>query len=337
VPTRSDKRGVGKDRIGVWKPSTIFGVITNEAYTGIWHYGKTKVVRQNGRKRQVPVPKEQWQRVEITPLVDRETFDAVQHALQQRKTYSKRNTRRDYLLRQLVTCACGATCITGIHRGKEFYRCPVRGYAYQHECRVRYYAVRETLDNAVWSLIRNRLLDRTLIEQQVARQRELVRSRTDELNNKLSPIDREIRENQRKQSMLMQQLLVGTVDQAVLDEHMQVLAAQLADLRSRRKKIDDDLVTASMDDAQVDAIAVLAEQLKTVMDDLPFERRRQLVELLQVRVQVQPDRTVVVHSVLSPVSLADKQFAPSRNGTHIDGWPAKPDVSFATVSGCKAA
>jgi hypothetical protein len=98
-------------------------------------------------------------------------------------------------------------------------------------------------------IIKNRLLERPVIELRVVDQSILVRSKAGELERCLVQIDTEIEDNRRKHSVLVRQRLAGTIVQSVLDEHVAAFRAHLRDVRTRRGRIAQDLYDATMHSA----------------------------------------------------------------------------------------
>lgn len=99
----------GQDEFGLWNKNTVWRILHNEMYTGVMVQGRSKRVSYKS-KRAVPVPKEQWCRVEGTheAIIDPETFQTVQRLMALR-------TREDgtgtvHPLAGLVKCMdCGST------------------------------------------------------------------------------------------------------------------------------------------------------------------------------------------------------------------------------------
>ena len=98
-----------KDGRGLWNKTTVWRILRNEMYAGVMVQGRRRKVSYKS-KTLVDVPEDQWYRVEGThePIVDRETFDAVQRNLALR---TKTDGRGEvHLLSGLVKCMdCGST------------------------------------------------------------------------------------------------------------------------------------------------------------------------------------------------------------------------------------
>lgn len=94
---------------GIWNKTTIWRILHNEMYVGVMVQGTMRKVSYKS-KLQVPVPKDQWFRVEGTheAIVDQATFDAVQQAMALRSRTD--GGGEAHALSGLVRCMdCGST------------------------------------------------------------------------------------------------------------------------------------------------------------------------------------------------------------------------------------
>jgi site-specific DNA recombinase len=106
---RKPTRGKRKQRTaGVWRAGRVRNLIVSTTYKGLHQYGKRSTRQRELIERAVP------------PIVDEATWDRAQETLRRNAKWSRRNGRRDYLLRGLITCGtCGLT-----YSGSAY---PVRG------------------------------------------------------------------------------------------------------------------------------------------------------------------------------------------------------------------
>src|SRR5581483_4001596 len=138
IPTRGDtvKHIYKKRGFAVWTEGMVRHILTNEAYTGIWHFGKTqmvndgkeqarKVVNKRGLGKQVARPRAEWIPVQVPAIIDRAAFNAAQKRLALNREQARRNAKREYLLGKRMRCAkCGYT-IVGFARREHnrYYQC----------------------------------------------------------------------------------------------------------------------------------------------------------------------------------------------------------------------
>jgi ribosomal protein L37AE/L43A len=93
LPTRGNGRRVVKP--GVWRASSVYRILTNEAYTGQTYFNK--YVRTSKTIRRLR-PRDDWTAIAVPAIIDRETFDATQRQLDRNRDMSPRNQKREYLL-----------------------------------------------------------------------------------------------------------------------------------------------------------------------------------------------------------------------------------------------
>ncbi|MBD8839919.1 recombinase family protein [Paenibacillus sp. CFBP 13594] len=111
-----------------WYQATISRILRNESYMGTYYYGKTEVVRINGKKKQLPKPRDQWQKITIPAYIDEITFGRLQKCLDGNIKNGGRPSE-DYLLKGIARCGrCGAAASSGItsrtHNGLlKYYSC----------------------------------------------------------------------------------------------------------------------------------------------------------------------------------------------------------------------
>lgn len=97
-----------------WYQATISRILRNESYMGTYYYGKTEVVQINGKRKQVPRPREQWQKITIPAYIDEVTFGRLQKCLDGNIKNGGRPSE-DYLLKGIARCGrCGAAASSGI-------------------------------------------------------------------------------------------------------------------------------------------------------------------------------------------------------------------------------
>jgi len=108
-------------RQGCWNGTSVARILKNEVYNGNLVQGKKRKASYKS-KRLLDVPKDQWFRAEGTheAVIDRETFDAVQHRIGNRVRSD--GTGKTHMLAGKVKCAdCGSTMqrLTHTYKGTQ--------------------------------------------------------------------------------------------------------------------------------------------------------------------------------------------------------------------------
>lgn len=93
---------------GKWAATTVRGILSNEAYTGDYYWGKRS---HSGKSKSEPRPRSEWiGPVHIPPIVSRDVYERAHERVEYNKVNCKRRFggNNTYLLRSMVTCElCG--------------------------------------------------------------------------------------------------------------------------------------------------------------------------------------------------------------------------------------
>lgn len=100
-----------KHAANFWHLPTIRRILKQQAYTGIYYYGKKTTKYDPIRKKKIEVmnPFEKWTPVRCIPIISQEMWDTAQELLKKNKELSSKNSTRDYLLSGKIICSqCGS-------------------------------------------------------------------------------------------------------------------------------------------------------------------------------------------------------------------------------------
>ncbi|GAG34616.1 unnamed protein product, partial [marine sediment metagenome] len=169
VETWQDKNGIRcKQRPNSrWSVSTVSMILSNETYSGVWHYRKKETV--NGKK--VLRAREEWLPVAVPAIVSPETWKTVQEKRKTNKKRAKRNRKYSYLLVGHITCGhCGLSINGNAKQGKKrmyfYYRCNGRDKRTVRNCKIPRFRV-EVVDAAVWEWIRDVMSDSIQLREEL--------------------------------------------------------------------------------------------------------------------------------------------------------------------------
>ena len=289
VLTRGDQRaGVVKLAAqGAWNPATVCHMLTNSVYKGEWVYFKTDQRRRNGKRTNKARPDEEHIPVSVPAIVDAATWEAAQP--QRNKQYSRRNAKRDYLLRGLVHCRCGRTW-RGVHKSylqRAYYRCPSGEYCgWLQPCTVEGGVRQERLEAAVWQAVEGKLLDADLLRNELAQLRATVTETSVAYMQRLEAIAAAVADIQRKLDILLDQLLMKGFTSTVVEDRRQLLLHQLHDLQIEEARTQAALDATTLNATQEQTVLAFAESLRSQVTDPNPALQRQVLELLQVKVEV---------------------------------------------------
>jgi site-specific DNA recombinase len=125
IKTPGEAKGAGpKHSAGVWRHTIVRLILKNEAYCGVYHYGKVIGSRGKGGAR----PADQHIKTDVPPIVSCELWQAAQDKREYNKQMSARNTKNEYLLRGMIKCGCGRSMCAHMAHNRPWYRCSSRAY-----------------------------------------------------------------------------------------------------------------------------------------------------------------------------------------------------------------
>lgn len=299
----------GKPR---WNVSTVRGILTNWAYTGIAYANRYRTVPARRRRSALqPVgrgeskalrPEEEWIPIPVPAVVTQEVFDLVQAKLSLNQQMAPRNnTTYRYLLRGLVSCGrCRLSAIgRTVHSKYHYYVCRGRTDALRaaqgQRCTVRY-APAEQLDQLVWRDLCLVLTHPEIIAYALERAHgghwvpQELRTRIDGLGNAEKQLERQ-------QGRLLEAYLAEVVTLPEFERKRRELVQRQEALRIQRAQLEA-TVTQRAELSQVGAsIEAFCTKIRPMLEKATFAQRRQLVELLIDRVIV-TDEDVEIRYVI---------------------------------------
>jgi hypothetical protein len=259
-------------------------MLHNSTYIGTWTYGK-----RNGRTK-AENDAEHALTVQVPPIIDLETWQAVQDHLEANRRNAMRPKRFQYLLSGRARCgACGAA-LTGNpskSRGRVFlyYRC--NGRARGSECAGKWFKVPD-VDQAVWQWIRGYLVDPTSLEAALTEYQAEGERQAAPITERLELVDRLLADHQGQLQRLLDLYIAGEFAKDVLTDRKARLEATIAALEREREGLRLQLDRQVVGDDQVQRLMAWASDLSANVDRTSsrFETRRAIIEALDVRATV---------------------------------------------------
>jgi site-specific DNA recombinase len=296
VPTPSGK--------GFWIKSSVTKILNNIAYAGKTYvftrtYAETNKRRKPDTKRKlshsVMKPKEEWLEIPgfTPPIISEETFEAAQKQLQLNRQNSKRNTKREYLLRGHLRCRrCGwgysgsTVCVylrDGTHYLKRAYRCLGAWKIHEpvNRCHNHNWGA-DQLEGLVWAEIQKVLDKPEYVITEIEKQRQ-DSGKLGGLEIELERVDGNFRALQREQEQLLQWALKGFPEGTVISENKRIndkrtsLTSQKAELEERVKASRE----AAISFPKLEAFIDLVRNKLTVLD---FDTKRLALDMLDIKV-----------------------------------------------------
>ena len=289
-----------------WWDGQIHRILTNETYKGTWWYGRARYVStEDGIKVYDQAP-ETWIGVPFPAIIDEETWDRCQEMRTKRKTYSGRNTKIFYLLQHLVRCTecgmlmgCMATRKRTVKHGDKTYKyemeVPRRYYKcygvqhFQTACREHTMIRAERLEGLVWGEVKKVLEDPAVI---VAGIESLGEKEEGGLSEETVRAERELEKVQLEEDRAIRLFVSGKITEAQLDHQRRFITERL---ESQREKLNDYRARESAQVEQrmlAERVVEWAERIGDGLDELPDDKRREVLRLLLDEVTIDRENSV---------------------------------------------
>jgi site-specific DNA recombinase len=296
----------GKSR---WSVSTVRGILTNDAYTGVAYAHRLRVVPSNRRlsalrpigkgESAVERPKEEWIPIPVPTMVTRDVFDQVQAKLSLNQQKASRNNKaHQYLLRGLVSCGiCRLSAhARTLHSDRyHYYVCAGHTNALRtapgERCKSRYIPVSQ-LDELVWQDLCQVLTQPDIIAYELGRAYgghwapQELRARIDTLNQAEGLL-------KHQQARLLEAYLASVIHLEEFGRKRSELTQKQQALATQRLQLEmtvTERVELSGLAASIEAFRI---SVRSLLEHATFAQRRQLVELLIDRVVVIENRVEI--------------------------------------------
>ena len=289
-----------------WHKSFLSALLGKEVYKGNWWYGKSRWVATEGGETVYAQPQDAWIKVPFPPLVDEQTWDRAQAIKKQRKTQSTRNTKIFYLLQHLVRCAecgrlfaCKSTTRRTVKSNGSIYKYNLKTpYRHYHcygmlseglRCRERSHIKAGQLEELVWSQVKEMIQNPELI---VAGIEALDTQGEDGLGKRIARAERDLQKVQIEEERAIRLYVSGKINEDQLDHQRKFI---LERLEAAREKLDDLRARESMASEKrglMENLVQWAGKFGKGLDDLPDEKRRDVLRLLVDQVLVDRNNNV---------------------------------------------
>ena len=282
-----------------WYPSVIRRIISNSANKGELLYQRTERVKgEHGRRTKTKLrPESEWITIPVPRIVTDSIWDRAQAKLQENKVLSKRNVKRNYLLRGLIFCPeCGSKLAGKARYEKRFYRCNnVDKIVGSRVCTGSYIPAGQ-VEQAVWAAVSDSLKNPALLAEQYRKQ--LADS---------SAVD-EFELNKKQVALALKRVLVqeDRMTDAYRNEAIDLdrYKSEMNQLSLRRKALQTQQEESIRHQARQDSRKSALEHLERFcgevadgLDALTFEEQQNLLRLVVERTVVK-DRRVRIETVI---------------------------------------
>lgn len=275
VPTRyalggfTHKRTDRAEPSGRWRPAAIYNIVTKPLYRGVWPY-----VTKGGETVERAVP----------ALVEEETWHRAQAQLRQNCRFSRRNGKRDYLLRGLVRCAhCGRT-YTGSETevgGKRYPRYACHGSTAAGEKCPGAGLPAVDAEARVWEHLCSRVKDRARLIREIEKRLQEKQQDGTHLLQEREAVQRELAGKEDERGRLFSLYRRGRMEDAELDRQLDEVKAEEMALHRRLNALECDLRDIQDKEVRLHELQALAETCERLLENAHTpEEKRQTLELM---------------------------------------------------------
>ena len=281
-----------------WGRTTVYKVLSNEAYTGtlVWGGRQGHPAMHSGEP---PIRVENaW-----TAIIDRDTFDLVQKKMASKRPQvtHPRTVPSFYLLSGILFCSCDAA-LTGhsAKSGKHFYyQCSRKFKQGSEACNARM-LVKEKLEKLIINQLKAKVLTDNNLEKLVIMVNEELQSVSGVLQDQLETIDAELRDVKARLSRLYDALETGKIELSDLAPRIKELKARQDDLGKTRVQVEAEMVVRGVDQVDVSVAKRYARDLRSLLEDSDYMERKAFLRSFVKRIVVDQEEVTVHYKLPLP-------------------------------------
>jgi site-specific DNA recombinase len=331
IPTRGDNAPhVAKKRgRGVWSSGIVQRILSNETYTGAWHFGKTRMMSEEElraagdtaraarlrarpqtskrknvskvslSKDQAPRPREEWIPVAVPAIVSREEFELAGERRQINAATSRRNRKRDYLLSGRLRCGkCGYSYVGRTRRETNlYYYCKGREQKPVSLCDMP--NIRgDWVEAIVWHWLKDVMQHPDQLAKGLRAEKTEAEQKLAALRARLSLITDKLAEAEAGQEELLGMYVARKFKPALLDRQKAELDKTIADLTQEKRQLLEIIEAAALTEEQIAAIETEVADIRDGLDHATRDDMRRYFDLLRVRgtIAVENDERIIYAS-----------------------------------------
>jgi len=278
------KHGRKMRNFGEWSRAGVWHILTNETYTGVWHYGKRGIDADGLRYKH---EQSNLLAVKVPAIIGLDDWKETIERLAYNRQNSLRSQKHKYLLGKRVYCGdCGSKMqATPNYTGKRiyFYYACKANHAYAKDCKntVTYSAL--ILDAIIWEWVKGLLSDPLQLQDGLDQYKQNRESEFAPFHQRLQVVDELITSNRIQLDRLLDLFLGGDFQKEVLIERKTRLEETIIGLEREQSTLIARLnmdVTEEIENAIKEIVAKIGEGLSFADDD--FDTKRQIIDLLDV-------------------------------------------------------
>ncbi len=282
-----------------WGTSTLDRLLRNEGYIGTVYYNRKERIQGATRGRMTrnrERPREEWIAIPVPAIIDRDTFDRVNHITHENWRLSPRGVAPDaFLLRGLIQCGhCHVACNCHSSNGRKgtrtrYYSCRnhdvLRARSEDRLCPERNIRA-DALDEYVFEQVRQALLDP---QQLLAGESAVLTGAPDEnelIAGQLKRLTNAIDTKQSERARLLDAYQAGLLNLDELTRRTSALTARHTQLLQEKEALTARSSELATQNRLRHRLADFSERIAASLDELDFDGCQRLLRLVVERVRV---------------------------------------------------
>ena len=295
-----EERGI-QTRTGnpTWERSMVAQLLKNTAYVGYVYYNK-KVNLKN--KMQVFRDKSEWIKIEVPAIIPTEIFEAARDRLKENKAQLRKRPKRFFLLSGMVWCSeCNHAYSAATNSTHQGYR---HRASHGHCC--NRWITTDQLHPIVWSAVVEILLDpqslRRGYKKMIQSEKEKELRNIKHLEALQNGIEKLLGKRQRLQQVYLDPDIGMSKDEYLVEKRM--IDDQIKGAQEDIERIQKDLshVPSEDDLIQLEEMAGHIVEALGYNLDIPDAKKRRILELLNIKVLISPDKKIKLTGFFCPPS-----------------------------------
>ncbi len=305
--------GVAGPKGKTWGKTTLYKILTNEAYTGTMTWGRTS------RRNLEPVRvKNAW-----PAIVDRETFAAIQSKLSARAP-ARSNPRRvasRYLLSGIAKCGyCGKALVGQEAKSGQFnyYVCGTLLKKRAGPCQSHYLNSRK-FEEIIVNKIKEHILTEENLQELVRLVNEDMDSAVVHFREELDSVLNEITGLNNRLEKLYDALETGKIGLDDLAPRIQQLKNRQGQIQSRKWELEALLSDRRVELADVETVARCVDDLRSLLEESSLTERKAFIKSFVREVKVTGDEVLLTYTMPLPPQGTSEEKMGVLSSVHSSG------------------
>lgn len=156
----------------------------------------------------------------------------------------------------------------------------------------------EKLEDAIWDKVSGALLNPENLRMELAQRRSEIAAKMEDKQADVDALQTELDEVERKLGILLDEILTHDFPESVVQKRKEVLLARRKQLLVEAERMRRDSHSSQLSRADEEGLAQFAEHIQATLQDVDFETKRRVLELLQVCVDVISPQEVNLSALL---------------------------------------